>query len=119
MQQWRHWRRITQVLVVWTVLMVAWLVDYASGLGPSGSRLWTIAMSRAVEQIGVIWFVGIIVGSAIWFATRPQPVPPAPPSAVAAPDHTRTIADLAALRDRGAITPEEYEAKKRDLLDRV
>ena len=29
---------------------------------------------------------------------------------------TRTLASLADLRDRGAITPEEYEAKKADLL---
>ena len=29
---------------------------------------------------------------------------------------TRTLANLADLRDRGAITPEEYEAKKADLL---
>ena len=32
---------------------------------------------------------------------------------------TRTLANLADLRDRGAITPEEYEAKKADLLGRL
>ena len=32
---------------------------------------------------------------------------------------TRTLGALADLRDRGAITPEEYEAKKRDLLSRL
>jgi hypothetical protein len=32
---------------------------------------------------------------------------------------TRTLANLADLRDRGAITPEEYEAKKADLLSRL
>ena len=32
---------------------------------------------------------------------------------------TRTLASLADLRDRGAITPEEYEAKKTDLLSRL
>ena len=44
--------------------------------------------------------------------------PAAPPSAPRAdPDEvTRTLANLADLRDRGAITPEEYEAKKADLL---
>jgi len=32
---------------------------------------------------------------------------------------TRTLASLADLRDRGAITPEEYERKKTDLLSRL
>ncbi len=32
---------------------------------------------------------------------------------------TRTLANLADLRDRGAISPEEYEAKKADLLGRL
>jgi len=32
---------------------------------------------------------------------------------------TQTLAGLADLRDRGAITPEEFEAKKADLLGRL
>ena len=32
---------------------------------------------------------------------------------------TRTLNNLADLRDRGAITAEEYEAKKADLLSRL
>jgi hypothetical protein len=32
---------------------------------------------------------------------------------------TRAVGDLADLRDRGAISPEEYEAKKQDLLERL
>jgi hypothetical protein len=32
---------------------------------------------------------------------------------------TRTLSRLADLRDRGAITPEEYEAKKQELLGRL
>ena len=32
---------------------------------------------------------------------------------------TRTLASLATLRDSGAITPEEFEAKKQELLDRL
>jgi len=36
-----------------------------------------------------------------------------------APDVADQIAKLAALRDSGAITPEEYEAKKAELLDRM
>jgi uncharacterized membrane protein YdbT with pleckstrin-like domain len=46
--------------------------------------------------------------------------PSAPPATRADPDEvTRTLANLADLRDRGAITPEEYETKKADLLSRL
>ncbi|MDP9467171.1 MAG: PH domain-containing protein [Chloroflexota bacterium] len=43
--------------------------------------------------------------------------PTSPPSA--ADQLTATLESLAALRDKGLITPEEYEAKKRDLLERM
>ena len=43
-----------------------------------------------------------------------------PRRATMSPDEvTRTLASLADLRDRGAISPEEYEAKKADLLGRL
>jgi len=42
-----------------------------------------------------------------------------PASAMSADDVTRTLASLADLRDRGAISPEEYEAKKAELLGRL
>jgi hypothetical protein len=47
-------------------------------------------------------------------AATPTPAPRADPDEV-----TRTLANLADLRDRGAITPEEYEQKKADLLSRL
>jgi Bacterial PH domain/Short C-terminal domain len=43
----------------------------------------------------------------------------APVAAMSADDVTRTLASLADLRDRGAISAEEYEAKKSDLLRRL
>ena len=51
----------------------------------------------------------------------PAPAPAAAPAAPASPADqlTATLESLAALRDRGLITPEEYEAKKRDLLERM
>ncbi|MEX1169019.1 MAG: PH domain-containing protein [Chloroflexota bacterium] len=58
-------------------------------------------------------------------ATEPPKPAPAPPAAPATepkvnPDEvTRTLANLADLRDRGAISAEEYEAKKTDLLGRL
>jgi len=46
------------------------------------------------------------------------PPPPAPP-ADASLEVTQTLARLADLRDSGAITPEDYEAKKAELLGRL
>ena len=47
-------------------------------------------------------------------AVAPAPAPRADPDEV-----TRTLASLADLRDRGAISPEEYERKKAELLGRL
>lgn len=57
-------------------------------------------------------------------ATAPVAAASAPPfekamSAMSADDITRALGNLADLRDRGAISPEEYEAKKQDLLGRL
>jgi hypothetical protein len=59
-------------------------------------------------------------------AAAPAPAPvapaptPAPAPAPADPDEVaKTIASLASLRDSGAITPEEFDAKKQELLDRI
>jgi hypothetical protein len=55
-------------------------------------------------------------------AARAQPVAAAPASAPAAltgEELDESITRLADLRDRGLITPEEFEAKKRELLDRL
>ena len=51
-------------------------------------------------------------------APAPAPVAPAPPPPDA-DEVAKTIASLASLRDAGAITPEEYDAKKQELLDRI
>jgi Bacterial PH domain/Short C-terminal domain len=65
-------------------------------------------------------------------APAPDPAPvadptPAPATPAAAPakaemtsdEITKTLGNIADLRDRGAITPEEYEAKKAELLERL
>ena len=52
-----------------------------------------------------------------------QPAPAAPPPTAeprsAADELGATLERLAGLRDKGLITPDEYEAKKRDLLERM
>ena len=57
-------------------------------------------------------------------SAMPPPQAPPPPAATArremsADEVTRTLAGLADLRDRGAISPQEYEAKKSELLGRL
>jgi hypothetical protein len=54
----------------------------------------------------------------------PEPAPAPPPAAptprqMSSEEITSALGDLADLRDRGAISPEEYEAKKQDLLGRL
>jgi hypothetical protein len=52
--------------------------------------------------------------------TVATPLPAAPPVAPLSRDEvTRTLNSLADLRDRGAISPEEFERKKADLLSRL
>lgn len=56
-------------------------------------------------------------------APQPASGAPAAPAVPASPSPgdqlTSTLESLASLRDKGLITPEEYEAKKRDLLERM
>jgi hypothetical protein len=52
-------------------------------------------------------------------AAPPPAAPPSIQSTMSADDVTRTLASLADLRDRGAISAEDYDAKKADLLKRL
>ena len=49
----------------------------------------------------------------------PSPLPAAGAGRPSADELSSTLESLAALRDKGLITPEEYDAKKRDLLERM
>jgi hypothetical protein len=51
-------------------------------------------------------------------AAPPAPVPAAP-AAPASTDIGAALDRLGDLRDRGLITPEEYAAKRQELLDRL
>jgi len=52
-------------------------------------------------------------------AMPPPAAPAPPPREMSADEVTRALAGLADLRDRNAISPEEYEAKKAQLLARL
>lgn len=49
-------------------------------------------------------------------AATAAPIAPPPPAAPAAPDYITELKRLAELRDMGIITPEDFEAKKNQLL---
>lgn len=49
-------------------------------------------------------------------APSPQPAAPAQPATPAEPDYIQELERLAGLRDKGIITDEDFEAKKRQLL---
>jgi hypothetical protein len=75
-----RWRKMTWVLVLFTVLMAAWIV---SALGSQPACPPDVVNCEAYQAganvgtgIGVaflfgIWFVGFIILSIIWFMTRP------------------------------------------------
>jgi hypothetical protein len=52
-------------------------------------------------------------------SAEPPPAPATPVPGSNADDVGATLERLAGLRDKGLITPEEYEAKKRELLERM
>ena len=54
-----------------------------------------------------------------WHADAMAERNPSAPASAAAPDVADQIAKLATLRDQGALTSEEFEAKKTELLDRM
>ena len=59
------------------------------------------------------------ISSAVAGGAVPPPVGAPVAGEMDADDVTRTLASLADLRDRGAISPEEYERKKAELLSRL
>jgi hypothetical protein len=59
------------------------------------------------------------VGGGYAGQTRPVAPAPAAPAALSGAELDASLTHLADLRDRGLITAEEFEQKKRDLLDRL
>jgi membrane protease subunit (stomatin/prohibitin family) len=51
-----------------------------------------------------------------WQAQQEQQAAPPAPAEAAEPDYMAELAQLAELRDQGILTPEEFEAKKKQIL---
>ena len=78
------------------------------------------------DRVTVVSEPGAVAPEPAPEAVTPSPAPaepvvaaPAPPPSSPADDAAATLERLAGLRDRGLITPEEYDAKKRELLERI
>jgi hypothetical protein len=78
-----HWRKATWALVIWNILMLAWVVTGIGNLshncaGLSGEDLTlcqagtTIGAGIGVTFIGMIWFVGFVVLALVWLMSRPS-----------------------------------------------
>lgn len=75
----RSWRKMTWAIVLWSGLMLAWLIGGLSAVGdlPAPGTAAEEAGAAIGTGIGVtfifgIWFLGFIVLAIIWFMTRPR-----------------------------------------------
>jgi hypothetical protein len=90
-QRWfPHWRKMTWTLIIFTGIMIAWMIGGASSATDSHAISQCVAnaggalsaqdcqsASQAGAGIGValligLWFMGFVVLSLVWFMTRPK-----------------------------------------------
>lgn len=74
-----RWRKATWALVIWTGLMLLWVVTGVSAVGnmsPAGSQVEqagrAVGAGIGVTFIVLIWFVGFIVLALVWLMSRPK-----------------------------------------------
>jgi hypothetical protein len=78
-----HWRKMTWVLITFTVIMFAWMIGGGTSAGSQCNDVSghyqnaKEAGCQAGTAIGVglifgLWFFGFVVLSIIWFMTRPK-----------------------------------------------
>lgn len=69
-----RWRKMTWAIVIWTVLMLIWVISGLNAAGASGntSTAYAAGVGIAITFIFFIWFVGFIILALIWFMSRPK-----------------------------------------------
>lgn len=78
-----RWRKMTWALLVWSGLMLAWIVsatatevcgDYAPGSADrEACELGEdVGTGIGVAFIFFVWFLGFVILSIVWFMTRPR-----------------------------------------------
>jgi predicted small integral membrane protein len=76
-----HWRKMTWVLIIWSALMLAWIIN--AGVGADCSE--QVGQYQQAKQSGceagtgigiglliTLWFMGFVVLGMVWFMTRPK-----------------------------------------------
>jgi len=94
-------------------LVMLWLVAYVDV-----ARRKDLRVGRKVLWAGAIFF-GAYVGIAAYFVMRPLPPVMGKDRRATTPRSSQLVADLESLRqshDEGAVTADDYLARKRDLL---
>lgn len=79
-----HWRKMTWVLILWSALMLTWIIG--AGVGADCSE--QVGQYQNAKQTGceagtgigialliTLWFFGFVVGGLIWFMSRPKTPP--------------------------------------------
>lgn len=93
--------------------------------GQKAENLSEEQMNQAMEQLGIegeeitdsdMAQLEAADDAAIAQAAQPASVAPAAPATAAQPDYLNELEKLAALRDKGILTDEEFAAKKKQLL---
>jgi uncharacterized membrane protein YdbT with pleckstrin-like domain len=114
----------TRVPLIGSKLGYGDLVIYGQSGDAGADRFKTITHPKEFRD----QMMATKLGSAAAVAPAIEAAAPSEPSAASAPvapvaptsdDQLQTLARLAELRDSGAITPEEFEAKKTELLSRI
>lgn len=82
-----HWRKMTWAIVIFSVLMLLWLIvgvtsaDNSSHCAHETSRFFSKSDCTAARDVGTgigaaiistLWFIGFLVLSLIWLMTRPR-----------------------------------------------
>ena len=77
-----HWRKATWALLIWTVVMIIWVVGGSMAAGNTAcDPILSQATCDAAKAIGggigvtiiiIIWFIGFIVLGLIWLMSRPK-----------------------------------------------
>lgn len=82
-----HWRKMTWVIIVWSVVMALWIIggivsaDSTSNCVDQTTRYFSQSNCESASDAGTgiavvalwfVWFFGFIILSLIWFMTRPK-----------------------------------------------
>jgi hypothetical protein len=112
----------TRVPLIGSKLGYGDLVIYGQSGDAGADRFKTITHPKEFRDQMMATKLGAAEAAAPAAIEEAPPAPPPPPVAPPAPtsdEQLQTLARLAELRDSGAITPEEFEAKKAELLSRI